>query len=186
MTGARVSSGSDSKQDYATPADFMAAVVARFRAIAFDLAADEANTKAAFYYCAPDTVFVPFPWRAFPKCVGVDALAHDWNETAAEFGGPLFLNPPFADIAPWARKCAASREAEILFLVPASVGSNWFRDHVFGRADVYFLNGRLCFDGKGLYPKDCILAHFRRDASRSIFIWSWRTDALQSHLGPRS
>ena len=43
--GARISTGKDNKQDYATPADFMAAVTARFGPIAFDLAAHAGNTS---------------------------------------------------------------------------------------------------------------------------------------------
>ena len=52
--GARISTGKDNKQDYATPADFMAAVTARFGPIAFDLAAHASNAKSPNYF-APVT-----------------------------------------------------------------------------------------------------------------------------------
>lgn len=167
MSGARVSSGPDSRQDYATPRDFMDAVVARFGDVGFDLAASRTNTKAQFYCQAPDD---PDEWF-----MRRDAFAQDWNEIA-ETHGLLWLNPPFADIAPWVRKCAASKGATILLLVPAAVGSNWFRDHVAGIADVSLLNGRLCFDGKGLYPKDCMLARYAPDAAGRIDVWTWKRE----------
>ena len=58
------------------------------------------------------------------------------------------------------------------FLVPAAVGSNWFRDYVDGKALVLLLNGRLSFDGAGPYPKDCILCLYGIEPGYEV--WSWR------------
>lgn len=166
MSGPRISSGSESKQDYTTPACFIAAVEERFGPICFDLAAHAGNTKHARWYG--------------PDGEAEDSLTQPWRDLA----GLLWLNPPFAEIAPWARKCASesARGAQIALLVPASVGSNWFHDHVAPFADTYLLNGRLSFDGKGLYPKDCLLAHYH-GAAPSICIWDWRYDAVASPWG---
>jgi hypothetical protein len=63
-------------------------------------------------------------------------------------------------------------------LVPAAIGSNWFRDHVDGRALVLALNGRLAFiEGKpdDLYPKDCILALYSPFVASGFEVWSWRS-----------
>lgn len=151
-----------SRQDYGTPADFIAAVERRFGPLAIDLAAREDNKKA-------------------PLCLTpeVDSLASDWTR----FGDRnCWLNPPFADIAPWAAKCALTASAmrknggRILFLVPASVGANWFADHVHEKALVLVLTGRLSFDGIAPYPKDCMLCAFGGEGlTMSGFdVWRWR------------
>jgi DNA (cytosine-5)-methyltransferase 1 len=156
---ARVTSGAGSKQTYGTPADFIAAVERRFGKIGFDLAADASNAKASRYYTEQDNALT----------------AHNpWHDVA--LGRLCWLNPPFADIAPWAEKCAeeSKRGARIAFLVPASVGSRWFATHVFGKARVHFLLSRLCFDGKNVFPKDCMLCLFGPDVEPGIELWDWR------------
>jgi phage N-6-adenine-methyltransferase len=146
-----------SKQDYATPDDFIAAAVARYGPIAFDLAASQSNTKAARFFCEAD-----------------DSLSQTWSE----LDGNLWLNPPFDNIAPWAAKCSRwatapfRRPGLVLFLTPASVGSNWFAEHVHGAALVLALTGRLSFDGKAPYPKDCMLSVFGE--APGFDIWRWR------------
>lgn len=159
-TGAGFNRGA-SKQNYATPDDFMQAFTNRFGPIAFDLAADETNFKHANHFTVRD-----------------NSLAQEWHKIP----GNLWLNPPFDNIAPWAKKCAAESVlgATVFFLVPASVGSNWFRDYVFERSWVYFLNGRLCFNGIAGYPKDCVLCQFlpphRREHDRrhGFEVWTWK------------
>ncbi len=61
------------------------------------------------------------------------------------------------------------------FLVPASVGANWFSDAVDGRALVLFLNGRLCFmpDSSEVYPKDCLLALYSPHVIPGYEVWAW-------------
>ncbi len=149
-----------SKQDYATPDDFIAAVKKRFgiREFAWDLAADASNTKAVWFFDEED-----------------DSLKQDWTKLK----GDLWLNPPFADIDPWAAKCAAAnlwgchsgRLARIFFLTPLS-SANWFARHVDGKALVILLNGRLSFDGKAPYPKDCMISCF--GVKPGYECWNWR------------
>jgi len=101
-----------------------------------------------------------------------DALAEDWTDTT----GLLWLNPPYKNIAPWAAKCAASK-CFVAMLVPASVGSNWFRDHVYGKAMVLFLSPRLTFEGHtNPYPKDLMLCvynapQFATGEKFALFRW---------------
>lgn len=172
-TGAAFARGA-SKQDYSTPDEFIAAVKNRFglKRFDFDLAATPDNAKAKLFFDERKT----------------DALKRDWTKLRGE----LWLNPPFGNIAPWAQKCAdtAGRSAShffwpfgwpnrrIYFLVPAAVGSNWFAAHVHERARVYFLNGRLSFDGKNPYPKDCILAVYD-GCAYGYQVWDWRKDAQE-------
>lgn len=145
----------NSRQDWATPPELIAACEKRFGAIAFDLAAEPHNTKAERFYTESDNSLVQ-PWH--------------------KLGGVLWLNPPFSNIAPWAKKCAEESQmgAKILFLVPASVGAKWFRDHVFYKSLVYLLGDRITFVGaEYAYPKDCIIAAFGF-GNTGFQTWSWR------------
>lgn len=147
-----------SKQDYETPDDFMEAVVMRFGAPMWDLAATAENAKAP-HFITPEENSLAVTWR--------DRFRVCW------------LNPPFDNIAPWAKKCAAFGAPpielgyRILLLTPASVGSNWFRDHVHNKALVLAINGRLTFKGTDApYPKDCILSVF--GVAPGFDVWNWR------------
>ncbi len=143
-----------SKQDYSTPREFINAVELRFGKIGFDLAASESNAIVPAYYDERR-----------------DALAQNW----AALPALLWLNPPFARIESWAEKCAAEmrKGARILFLTPASVGANWFQDHVVPNAHVLELQPRISFDGEHPFPKDLILGCFLHGLTgRSV--WRWR------------
>lgn len=146
-----------SKQDYETPPEFIAAVERRFGRLHVDLAARADNAKAA--------IFVP-PER--------DSLSLNW---AREFAGRrCWLNPEFADIAPWAAKCAASASAglHIVMLTPASIGANWFAEHVHGKAIVLGLSPRITFVGAAdPYPKDCMLSVFGLGVA-GFDVWRWQ------------
>lgn len=146
-----------SKQDYGTPRALIKAVEKRFGALAWDLAATAENAKAPEFLTEEE-----------------DSLGIAWH--ALEPSGLLWLNPPFARIEPWAAKCAAEmrKGARILFLTPASVGSNWFIDHVLPNASVYALAPRLTFEGcSDPYPKDCILSVFD-NSFIGFHAWRWR------------
>lgn len=145
-----------SKQDYATPDDFLAVVRGKFGPLSFDLAAHDKNHVCPSYYDIADDSLKQ-PWRAL--------------------SGLLWLNPPYSNIAPWAAKCAVEscNGAKILFLVPASVGSNWFSEYVLPYSHVYFLNPRLTFKGaKDPYPKDCLLAAYGLGNVGECEVWKWK------------
>jgi hypothetical protein len=132
-------------------------------AFAFDFAASATNAKAADYWSVDDNSLMQSP--------------KDW--ALACVGGWGWLNPPFSNIGAWAKKCNEARQhgARIAFLVPASVGSNWFFDHIWQEdgVRVYYLNGRPSFDGKAPFPKDCMLVLFE-GGKRSFHtdVWHWR------------
>lgn len=150
-----------SKQNYGTPPEFMSAVQVKFKVkeFTYDLAAEKENTKAAHFYSEEE-----------------NSLSQPWTRLR----GNLWLNPPYADISPWAAKCLESRgmRRRIFFLVPASVGSNWWAKSIHDQrgVDVFFLNGRISFDGKAPYPKDCALIVFNNTTgwAFSYNIWRWR------------
>lgn len=147
-----------SKQDYGTPPAFLEAVKTRLGVEHFDcdLAASAANAVC---------------WRYIDQ--DEDALeADDWK-----FGsGWNWLNPPYADIGPWVKKAHYEwfvREVQTAVLIPASVGSNWWRDFVHEKCCVQLLNGRIKFVGaKDWYPKDCALLLYGHDPGYDV--WTWK------------
>ena len=189
--GARISTSRSgtNKQDYRTPDAFMKAVVQHFGPISFDLAADASNAQSPHYF-APSTSFLgPMPFD--PNAHAMDAFDHSWAELSNQrepngaSKGLLWLNPPFAEIAEWSSRCRneAMLGANILLLVPAAVGSDWFVHHVAGFADIYLLTGRLSFIPGQPYNKDCMLAHYQqskshRQCTRVMVTWDWRQNRI--------
>lgn len=155
-----------SKQDYGTPADFMAAVTKKFGRMQLDLAASEHNKKAAWYIGLPQ-----------------DSLEADWRlEFQAVNGCRAWLNPPYTNIGKWVEKCAGERthrdRDRIHVLVPASIGSEWFAKWVWGRAKVYAVRGRITFEGCTTpYPKDCILIVYGE--TPGFEVWDWRKECVK-------
>lgn len=150
-----------SKQNYQTPPEFLTAVKQRFgiRQFDIDLAAEPHNAACEHFYTEEDDALVQ-PWR----------VGNGWN----------WLNPPYADIRPWVHRAhqeMVREQASTLMLLPAGVGSNWFRDWAHEKAQVIFLNGRLTFVGcDTCYPKDCLLLVYQpapTGISRGYEIWTW-------------
>jgi phage N-6-adenine-methyltransferase len=148
-----------SKQDYGTPADFLDAVARRFGRLDVDLAATAADAKAPVFV-TPEQ----------------DSFTVSWSD---EFiGSTMWLNPPFANLGLWARKCSAEAEAllrgRILMLSPAAVGSNWFAQHVHRKAMVLALSPRITFVGETHpYPKDLILSVYGAGLW-GFDVWRWK------------
>lgn len=159
----------ESRQDFETPDEFLIAVLQRFKLqeFAFDFAASEQNTVATCYWDAQ-----------------VNSLAQDAQHWADMVKQPYdpdgwgWLNSPFAKLAPWVQHSyeASQLGGKILQLVPAGVGSNWWRDWVHRKAYVIFLNGRLQFKGApDVYPKDCaLLVYDKLGHAPDYEVWTWR------------
>jgi len=152
-----------SEQVVRTPFEFIDAVVNMFDGISVDLAALASNAHTQNYF-GPDHVDESRR----------DSLIAKWPR-----GTSCWLNPPYANIARWVEKCAAhvatsTPHTEIFVLVPASVGANWYRDHVQPFADVYSV-GRMKFVGhEDVYPKDLILAHYWKPGGYKFRHWKWQ------------
>lgn len=147
-----------SEQIVCTPKVFLDAVRKRLCVDNFvwDLAASQENKVCDSCYTEED-----------------DALIQPWNIVP----GWCWCNPPFGDLEPWVAK--ASREAwkgvHTVMLVPASVGSDWWKRWVEPYAYVNILNGRITFEGhKHPYPKDLALLMFTPWGFKGHSIWNWR------------
>lgn len=153
-----------SEQVVQTPPELILAIIESFGPIAIDLAAND-NNRCAHQYIGPETdsLAQATSWLTYP-------------------GDLAWLNPPYAKLLPWAKKCVeqSSWGARILMLAPASVGSNWFNDYVRPFAYVLELNPRVTFVGhKGPYPKDLILAYFCPQRFVGREPWNWRRKIAQ-------
>lgn len=171
MGGPTINRGS-SEQVVETPRAFLAAVESKFEPLAWDLAALDTNHKAP-RWITPEQ----------------DSLSVDWHK----LDGLLWLNCEYANIGPWVKKCANESRlgAEILLLVPGSIGANWYWDFVEPYADVYSV-GRMvfenCYDKKtGLlittpYPKDLILCHYYDEplGHKRMERWPWKLKPVTS------
>jgi hypothetical protein len=161
-----------SKQDYGTPPSFLEAIAARFGYIDLDLA------------CSVDNLVAPCG-----IIEQLDALKQDWASPSVYVRNEhyvldrvsgihvAFCNPPFADIRPWAAKCESVRflPRKTLLLVPASMGSKWWVDHVLGQGMAFGIP-RLQFVGAdGLYPKDLSLILYTSGVHGTGY-WDWRLD----------
>lgn len=146
----------ESEQVVGTPPEFLIAVEHRFGPIAFDLAATAENAVARSFFTEER-----------------NSLVQNWSR----IHGNLWLNPPFGAIDQWAKKCAAEAKegARIFLLTPASVGSNWFAEHVLPNALVLAIRPRLTFVGHTApYPKDCILSVFHEGIGGILQTWKWQ------------
>lgn len=146
-----------SEQSVETPRDFINAVKTRYgiETFHFDLAASADNTQAWDYFTEAD-----------------DSLVQEWPTTPP--GTYAWLNPPYKNIVKWVEKAAKSPQTQTLMLVPASVGTNWFRDWVFPFAATVVLNGRITFVGHAdPYPKDLMLLHYG-GIPQSFSLWTWQ------------
>ena len=147
-----------SKQTYGTPVAFIEAVEKRFGAITFDLAAGKENAKCKDYWTETD-----------------NSLTQPWAEKHPK--GNLWINPPFGSIGVWAKKCAEEslkRQGLILFLTPASIGTNWFADHVHQKSMVLGISPRLTFEGETTpFPKDLMLSIYGM-GFKGFDVWKWK------------
>lgn len=134
---------SSSSAEWATPAEVFDKLAAEFGPFDLDVAASPANTKvAANFYTAE-----------------VDGLSQPWNCRAA------WCNPPYGrtddygrNIGAWLAKAAAEtasgRAGRVVCLVPASVGSRWYREAEKPAALVRIWAGRIRFNGGDPAPFD--------------------------------
>lgn len=143
------------QQDYRTPPDFLSRTARKFGVqLTFDLACTSQD-------------FIASSLDGFRHDQGHDALASAWPRMPD--GEAAWCNPPFSRSSAFARVASESPHCRTLMLIPASVGSNWFAEHVAGRALVVFLRPRLTF----LMPDGTPCpAGINRDCM--LLAWGWQ------------
>lgn len=148
-----------SVQEVQTPPELLRAIEREFRVSswAMDLAANAQNAVCPLYLGPGSSI-------------GENSLQVDWPDE-----GDMWLNPEFADIEPWAVKCAAYRgRGRIFMLVPASIGANWYQENIHGRAHVVALFPRVTFVNHTTpYPKDLVLVVWNR-LRGGLSAWRWK------------
>lgn len=157
-------------QEVETPRDFFN-ICDKELNFEWDLAANEKNKKCA-KWLGPG-----------PGAFKANSLEVDWHLLGK---GWLWLNPPFAKIEPWIKKCReeADKGAKIAVLLPASVDSNWYCNYIESEsavANVLFLNPRLKFVGyKSSFNRPCMLVlFFRAHYLLRPRSWKWKKAALR-------
>lgn len=149
-----------SRQNYGTPPDLLDAVRGGLgiEAFGWDFAASAENAVCRSFYTEADDALTQ-PWSVL-------TAAGDWG----------WCNPPFARIEPWVRKAwteYAEWGVKTAMLLPAAVGSNWWRDWVHHKAAVRFLNPRVTFAGCTTpYPKDCVTIYY--GLAPTYAPWRWK------------
>ncbi|MCB6992420.1 phage N-6-adenine-methyltransferase [bacterium 210820-DFI.6.37] len=124
---------SSKKTDWETPQDFFVRLDEEFH-FTLDPAASDENHKCHRYYTKER-----------------DGLKRDWQ------GETVFCNPPYGrEIGHWVKKGhmeAHDEKTTVVMLLPARTDTKWFHDHIYGKAEIRFIKGRLKFgNGKGSAP----------------------------------
>jgi phage N-6-adenine-methyltransferase len=137
-------------------------VECRFGLIGFDLAATDGHEV--------------YPRHFSPE---QDSLTRDWA-CVRDAPRVAWLNPPYANIRPWVAKLDAEcRDLSrwTLCLVPASMGSKWWADHVLNKCFALGVTRMAFCDAAGvpsqLYPKDLALLCYGYGVSGHGF-WDWK------------
>lgn len=172
-----------SEQSVSTPWTLIKAIEYRFGKLEWDLAASHSNAKCPNYITQGNPPINYDEWASQHNVLYQDSLKVDWHKFDQQ---PCWLNPPFGDIAPWARKCyeESQKGAKIFLLTPLTC-SKWHREWIFGKAYILQLAERVQFEGHPTcYPKDLQIAWFN-SGIRGTEIWSWKT-TLKKHENPET
>lgn len=142
---------------WGSPSEVLDPIYEHFGEIGLDPFGDpNAIVKANHYFFHPHHQGV-LPTGLNPKAgitVG-DGFTLSWGGY-----GLVFANGPWSDCAPWVYK-AATEGDEVICLVPARTGANWFQHYVAPADVVLFWKGRLKFVGaKHHAPFHCVLNYW--------------------------
>jgi len=120
---------SSDKQNWATPPDLFEELHAEFN-FTIDVCAEEWNAKLDRFWTEED-----------------DCLSQDWT------GERGFMNPPYGRVIKLFIEKAANSNADIVVaLIPARTDTKYFHEHIYGKAEIRFIKGRVHFwteEGRG-------------------------------------
>lgn len=164
-----LTAGKESRQAVSTPPDLVAYVKGRWP-VAVDLAASVENAICNQFMSEAANSLV-IDWAVTLQVAG---QANPWPRPVG------WLNPPFGKLDPWMEKCReeALRGAHVVALVPASIESGWFAQHVYaGPCTVYVLKGRLKFPGyANVAGQGHMLIDWHGGAWGGIHLLDWRLE----------
>ena len=128
--------------EWETPQEFFDRLNADF-GFTLDVCATALNAKCGKYYTKEQ-----------------DGLSQDWT------GETVWCNPPYGrEIGKWCRKCYEFSQmggGTAVMLLPARTDTRWFHEWVYGKADIWFVKGRLHFNGtKWNAPFPSMIAIYR-------------------------
>lgn len=132
---------SSNKSDWTTPRGLFESLDNEFH-FTVDLCADSKNHLCDKYYSKEN-----------------DGMTADIS------GEVVFCNPPYGrkQTAAWIKRCATANARTIVMLIPARTDTNAFHDYIYGKAEIRFLRGRLCFsEAKNPAPFPSMVVIFRR------------------------
>jgi site-specific DNA-methyltransferase (adenine-specific) len=134
---------SSNTDQWATPLDFFKKLDAEFY-FDVDVCADADNAKCPVFFSKAE-----------------NGLAQNWREFSC-----CWMNPPYGqEIGAWVKKAAES-ETEVVGLLPARTDTRWFHDHIYGKAEIRFIKGRLKFgDAKNSAPFPSMVVVWNRGAN---------------------
>lgn len=174
-----LTAGKESKQSVSTPPDLVEYVKRRWP-IAIDLAASADNAICSdFLSEAEDSMLVD--WMRRILCPPNPDIYDLYASSLMPWPRPVgWLNPPFGKLDPWMEKsrAEANRGAHTVSLVPASIESGWFSQHVYqGPCTVYVLKGRLKFPGyANVAGQGHMLIDWHGGAWGGIHVIDWRLE----------
>lgn len=98
-----------------------------------------------------------------------NGIAQSWE------GARVWMNPPYGrdETKRWVRKAWLEREKAkiIVGLVPARTDTAWFHDYIHGRAQEFFIRGRLKFgDSKNSAPFPSLVFVFRKGCNNESLL----------------
>lgn len=140
-------------EEWETPPAFFEAINAEYN-FTLDPACTEENHKCPKFYTKKE-----------------DGLQQDWG------GERVYINPPYGrQIVKWIEKAEAEAKKPdtlCVLLLPARTDTAWFHDHIAKNAKIYFIRGRLRFNGSNSNaPFPSMLAVYDNRVSR---LTGWST-----------
>lgn len=133
---------SSNRTDWETPDELFESVNREFR-FTLDAASSHENAKCKRHYTKKE-----------------DGLSQNWG------GETVWVNPPYGKELPkWIQKCAQEgrkQNTTVVMLIPARTDTKAFHEHIYGKAEIRFIKGRLKFKGaKTGAPFPSMLVVFR-------------------------
>lgn len=132
--------------------------------IVFSSQSDEWETPQGLY----NELNAEFNFNLDPCATKETAKCANWyskeqDGLKMEWGGVLFVNPPYSQIKNWVAK-AANSKATVVMLIPARTDTRWFHEFIYHKTEIRFIKGRLKFsNSKNSAPFPSMIVIFRNN-----------------------